>query len=85
MKAMIAGAAILFATGVAFGWGGYRDFGPEECFTGKFIIESSMYGAVVMGDQSICGSGLHFTSMTGPSKLQGGAVERPDGSSIPIS
>ena len=57
----------------------------ETCFTGKFIVESSMYGAVVVGDQSICGKDLHFTSMTGPSKLQGGRVERPASPTIPIS
>lgn len=40
----------------------------EECVVGQFIVPSP-YGAVIAGDQEICGYGLRFSTVVGPSKL----------------
>ena len=41
---------------------------PKECVYGQFIVLSPIYGAVIQGDQGICGFQLEFTPMTGPSR-----------------
>ena len=37
-----------------------------QCIKGRVLVESSMYGAVVIGEQSICGRNLTFSSVSGP-------------------
>lgn len=43
---------------------------PKECVEGTFVIKSPTYGSIIVGDQSICGYHLSFTSMVGPSKYR---------------
>ena len=41
----------------------------ETCITGQMLIVNPEFGGmVVIGDQSICGINLHYSSVTGPSK-----------------
>lgn len=47
----------------------------ESCVRGQFIVASPTHGLVVVGDQGICGRGLRWTTVEGPSKIQGGVVQ----------
>lgn len=42
----------------------------EECITGMYVVNTS-FDAVVVGDQQICGYGLKYSAVTGPSKFHG--------------
>ncbi len=41
---------------------------PETCITGVFVLETRL-GLVAFGDQELCGKGLHFGPIRGPSQL----------------
>ena len=43
---------------------------PEDCITMQVVADNTAFGgqAVIVGDVKVCGVGLHFTGMTGPSE-----------------
>ena len=62
-----------FLLGTSFGFGLWfllTILSPKQCIEGQFIIPSPIYGAVIAGDQSVCGYLIEFSAMTGPSKLK---------------
>lgn len=61
--------ALFVILGVAFMFGflAHQLFSlTYQCVSGTVFVEGS-YGITVIGNQSICGIGLHFSTISGPS------------------
>ena len=59
---------IILALGIAF-LAGTKLKEADTCVSGAFVVEDSTFGGmVVLGDQQICGRGLRFGPIKGPSK-----------------